>query len=148
MNELLGQFSHRRQTLLATLEGLPSDRTGELAFGEWDLQCVIAHLSAWDRYFAEMVKLLRAEAEIPYWGDIDKFNEMSVEKCKAWTWDRVYDEFVQAGQAFIDAYSHLEQALWETRFWPQGTVTPLQIVEINIHHYETHREKIKKEMGE
>ena len=148
MNELVSRFAQDRQDLLDTLKDFPADRVEEVAFGKWNLRCLVAHLAGWDGFFTELVKLLRAGSKVPYWGEIDAFNEASVQARADWTWKKVYDEFVSAGEAFIAEYGSLEEELWDRRFWAQGPVTPGQIVEINIHHYEGHLAKIVERLAE
>lgn len=143
MKELVSRFAQIRSDLLATLRGFPVDQVGESVCGEWDLKCVLAHIAGWDSYFTEIAKLLRAGEEVPYWGDIDEFNAASVKKQEDRTRDEVNDEFVRAGEAFIEEYGTLEEALWNKRFWKQGNPTPTWVVKINIEHYTEHLEEIK-----
>jgi hypothetical protein len=148
MKELVSRFAQVRSDLLETVKDFPADRVEEVVFGKWDLKSVLAHVAGWDSYFTEIVRLMRAGEKIPYWGNIDKYNEASVEKRKGRTFDQVYDEFVRAGEAFIWEYGDLEKGLWNKRFWEQGSSTPAWVVEINVEHYESHMEKIKKKLSD
>jgi hypothetical protein len=129
MKELVRRFTQDRQDLLDTLKGFPADRIQDVAFGEWDLQSVLAHLAGWDLYFAEMVRLFKAGEEVPKWGDINAFNEASVAARAGRTWGQVYEEFVSAGEAFIAEYRDLEPALlvYHEGFAPVAPATVARI---------------------
>jgi len=148
MKDRVAQFAQVRDDLLGALERFPADRVGEPVCGMWDLRCVLAHIAGWDGYFVEIVKRLRAGDQVPYWGDIDAFNEASVEEREGKTWDEVKDEFVKTGAIFIEVYGDLEKGLWRRRFWKQGKPTPVWVVEINAAHYREHLEEIEKTLKE
>lgn len=143
MQQLVNRFARVRRSLLRALKGFPADRVEVALFGEWNLKCVLAHLAAWDSYFTEILGLLGAGEEVPYWGSIRKFNEASVKKREGWTWDEVHDEFVRAGEEFIEQYGSVGEGLWSKRFWKRRSYTPTKVVEINTHHYESHSEEIR-----
>ena len=147
MRELVNRFAEVRRDLLETVSGFPADRAGEAVCGEWDLRCVLAHIAGWDSYFTEIATLLRAgEDKIPYWGNIEEFNEASVKKREGRAWDEVNGEFVRGGEAFIEEYAGLEKQLWHKRFWEQGDPAPAWVVKINTEHYVEHLEEIKEKL--
>lgn len=148
MKDRVGQFVQVRGELLEALERFPVEKVGVPVCGTWDLRCVLAHIAGWDEYFVEIVERLKAGEEVPYWGDIDAFNEASVEERKDRTWDEVKDEFVKAGEDFIAIYSDLEEELWSRRLWEQGKPTPAWVIEINTAHYREHLEEIGKKLEE
>lgn len=148
MNELVNRFAQVRRDLLETVSSFPADRIEETLCGEWDIKCVLAHIAGWDTYFTKIVNLLRIGEDVPYWGDIEEFNETSVREREGRTWDEVRDEFVKAGEEFIEEYSNLEERLWSKRFWEQGNPAPAGVVKINTHHYKEHLEGIEKKLSE
>lgn len=148
MKERLTQFAQVRGELLEALARFPVHRIEEPVCGTWDLRCVLAHIAGWDGYFIEIVERLRAGEKVPYWGDVDAFNEASVEERKDRMWDEVKDEFVKTGEDFIATYSDLEEELWNRRLWEQGKPTPAWVVEINAEHYRDHLEEIGKKLEE
>lgn len=58
------------------------------------------------------------------------------------TWNQVRDEFVQAGDEFLEEYGNLEEQLWGQRFWEGQNPTPAWVVQHNLEHYKEHREEI------
>ena len=85
---------------------------------------------------------------MPYWGSIARFNEESAREREGRSFAQVYDEFVAAGQAFVEAYGSLEEPLWSKSLWERRRATPAWVVEINIAHYEEHLERIEKRLDE
>lgn len=146
MKDRVARFVQARDDLLEALERFPAEKVGEPVCGTWDLRCVLAHIAGWDGYFAEMVERLRTGKDVPYWGDIDAFNEASVEEREGRTLDAVRNEFVKTGAVFIEAYGSLEEGIWSRRFWEQGKPTPAWVVEVNTAHYREHLEEIEKEL--
>ena len=80
MKELVNRFAQVRRDLLETVSGFPADRIEEALCGEWDIKCVLAHIAGWDTYFTKIVNLLRIGEDVPYWGDIEEFNEASYQR--------------------------------------------------------------------
>jgi hypothetical protein len=148
MKDRVAQFVQACDDLLEALEHFPAHKIEEPVCGTWDLRCVLAHIAGWDGYFIEIVERLRAGEKVPYWGDMDAFNEVLVEERKDRTWDEVKDEFVKVGEDFIAMYSGLEEELWSKRLWEQGKPTPAWVVEINAEHYRDHLEEIDKKLEE
>jgi hypothetical protein len=117
-------------------------------FGDWNLKDVVAHLTGWDRYFIDILDALQAGEEPPYWGNMTKFNEASVQKRRESSWEVVNDEFVATGEEFIHRYNQLPAEYREVSFWKGRSYTPVRMLEINIHHYgKSHLPQIKKKLA-
>lgn len=145
MADLIKQFEEARLDFLETLEKFPKDRVEEKLFGEWNLKDVIAHFSGWDKYFTDSLKFLKEGKEIPKWGTINEFNEKSVQLRKTHDWKKIYQEFVKAGQNFIEEYKDIPKELQNKLLWPNKKYTPLKFLKINIDHYENAQlQNIKK----
>ncbi len=148
MKKLVNQFIKVRKEFIETLKKFPIDQVDKRLFGEWNLKDVLAHLAGWDTYFTEILSCLKRGNEIPYWSNIEKFNENSVGNRKYMSWNEVYDEFVSSGEEFIKEYLDVRQDYRSVRFWKKRSYTPTKILEINIHHYEkNHLDEIKEKLG-
>ncbi len=134
--QLVNQFTQVRKDFLEALKQFPKDKVEEILFGEWSLKDVLSHFAGWDKFFTEILRLLKEGQDIPHWGNINKFNEKSVGRRKDWSWDEVYDEFVSAGEQFIKEYSDLPEELANSLFWGGKGYTPIKILKVNVHHYE------------
>ncbi|MGD8555598.1 MAG: hypothetical protein PVJ32_09190, partial [Anaerolineales bacterium] len=77
MDQRLSEFTQARQAVIEAIDHFPDDRVDEILFGEWSLKDVLAHLTGWDQYFVEILRLLRSGTEAPHWGSIAKFNQAS-----------------------------------------------------------------------
>jgi hypothetical protein len=147
--ELVKRFAQVRKDMLETVSGFPAARVEEVAYGAWDIKGVLAHIAGWDTYFTMIVRLLKEGQEVPFRGDrIEQWNDAFVKEREDRTWDEVRDEFVQAGQAFLEEYSHLDEELWNRRFWAQRQPTPTWVIKHNTEHYETHLQEIRQKLGE
>jgi hypothetical protein len=148
MDELVSQFEEVRAEFLDVLRQFPARNRSRILFGKWSLKDVVAHLTGWDQYFVDILISLQAGEEPPYWGNMDKFNEASVQKRRKKPWRAVYDEFVDAGDEFIRCYTQLPTELRDARFWKGRSYTPIRILEIDIHHYAvSHLKPIKKALA-
>lgn len=134
MDQPAAEFAGVRAELLAALGRFPAKNRNDILFGEWSLKDVTAHLAGWDRYFTDILECLGAAEGAPYWGNIKRFNEASVEKRRHSSWKVVYDEFTAASEDFIDRYGQLSAALSNSRFWSGRPYTPAKILRVNIHH--------------
>jgi hypothetical protein len=145
MDELLDRFQEIRTEFIDVLQQIPASKRTERLFNQWCLKDVVTHLAGWDRYFVDIADALEAGEEPAYWGSKAKFNAASVEKRKDQPWDSVFAEFVTNGEAFIQRYMQIPASMWAARFWNHKSITPVQMLEINIHHYEKdHLVKVKK----
>jgi hypothetical protein len=145
IHELLDKFRKARKDFLETLEKFPADKREKVLFGEWNLKQVIAHFAAWDIYFANVLKLLKQNKPVIHWGNINKFNEIEVSKRKNWSWEEIYQEFVESGEEFIKEYNQIPKELEEKIIWPDKKYTPLKFLKVNIHHYQKAQlQEIKK----
>ena len=111
MDELISHFVEVRAEFLDVLGRFPARRRGDVLFGKWNLKDLVAHLAGWDQYFVELLVSLQAGEEPPYWGNMTKFNEASVQKRRESPWEVVYDEFVAAGDEFIRCCTQLPAEL-------------------------------------
>ncbi len=123
--------------------------------GDWDIKHVLAHIAGWDTYFTMIVRRLRLEEDVPYWGDhpywgenMEKRNEALVKEREGRTWEEIRDEFVKASEEFLKEYNSLEREIWNRRFWGQRNPTPAWVVKHNLDHYAEHREEIEKKLRE
>ncbi|MGD8759218.1 MAG: ClbS/DfsB family four-helix bundle protein [Anaerolineales bacterium] len=147
MDQRLSEFTQARQAVIEAIDHFPDDRVDEILFGEWSLKDVLAHLTGWDQYFVEILRLLRSGKEAPHWGSIAKFNQASVQRRAADGWIEVYDEFIAGGEAFINAYGGLATNEANARFWEGKSYTPNRIIEVNAHHYgKSHLPQIKRRL--
>ena len=148
MDELISHFVEVRAEFLDVLGRFPARRRGDVLFGKWNLKDLVAHLAGWDQYFVELLVSLQAGEEPPYWGNMTKFNEASVQKRRESPWEVVYDEFVAAGDEFIRCCTQLPAELRDVRFWKGRSYTPARILEINIHHYAvSHLKQVKRKLA-
>lgn len=136
MEKLINQFIESQKALQEAINKFPKEKRGDKYFGIWDLKDVVAHFAAWDIFFTNCLKLLKAEKEIPYWGSINEFNKEEVERRKDWSWDKVYSEFSKSGDDFIQEYKNLPTNLINQPLWKGKTYTPLKLLNVNIHHYQ------------
>jgi hypothetical protein len=145
MDELLDRFQEIRTEFIDVLRRFHASKRTERLFNPWCLKDAVAHLAGWDRYFVDIVDALEAGEKPAYWGSMAKFNAASVEKRKDQSWDSVFDEFVTNGEAFIRRCNHIPESMWTARFWDHKSITPVQMLEINIHHYgKDHLAAVKK----
>jgi len=136
MNTPILQFKTAQMELLETINQFPKEKSGECCFGLWNLKDIIAHFSAWNWFFTNCFNLLQTGKDIPYWGNINEFNKVEVEKRKNWSWEKTYAELIESGEAFIQAYTALPNKLLDKPFWKGKKYTPLKLLHINIHHYQ------------
>jgi hypothetical protein len=153
--ELVRRFAQVRSELLRIVSGFPEGKVEEAVCGAWDIKGVLSHMAGWDSYFTMIVKRLRMGEDVPYWGDhpywgenMEKRNEALVKERKGKTWGEVRDEFMKAGEDFLEEYSNLGGELWNRRFWGKRNPTPAWVLKHNVEHYEEHREEIGKKLRE
>lgn len=147
MDKLLSQFKEIREEFVEILDRFPAPSRSVVLFGDWNLKDVLAHLTGWDRYFIDILDALQAGEEPPYWGNMSKFNEASVQKRRESSWEVVFDDFVATGEAFIHCYNQLPAEYREVRFWKGRSYTPVRMLEINIHHYgKSHLPQVKRKL--
>jgi hypothetical protein len=148
MYQPVERFAEVRDQVLDAIRRFPARHRKDVLFGEWSLKDLVAHLTGWDVYFTTILRCLETAEKAPYWGNITKFNEASVEKRRASSWKKVYEEFVVAGHEFIRCYGQLSEKTAETRFWKSKSYTPASIIRINIHHYaKSHLPEIEKKIA-
>jgi len=135
MKELVNTFINARTEFIELLNTFPADRVDERCFGKWNLREVLAHFTAWDRYFTQAVKLLKQGVAMPYWERIDSFNANAVKRTGRLDWNRLQSDFIKAGAAFIETYQKLPDELEHKLIWKKRGYTPTRFVEINIEHY-------------
>jgi hypothetical protein len=135
MEKLLNDFKEARETLINAINDFPADKRDDKLFGEWSLKDVVAHFAAWDIYFTEVLKPLTANKSVPYYGKIKDFNDAHIAKQRDWNWDRVYSEFLKAGENFISDYQKLSPILFKKPFWPGKKYSPVNFLKINVEHY-------------
>jgi uncharacterized damage-inducible protein DinB len=141
---LLRRFAHVRRNLLDIISDFPEDKVDEAVCGEWNIKCVLAHIAGWDKFFAEMARLLRTGSDVPYRGDeIEQWNAALVKERENRTWSEVRDEFAKSGEQFLNEYSSLEAKLWSHRFWNGRKPTPAWVVKHNTEHYQEHAKGIE-----
>ena len=145
MEDLLEEFKSVHKDYIDTLKKFPTDNVENVLFDKWTLKEVLAHFTGWDRFFIDSVVLLQKGKKVPYWENMNKYNEKSVEKIKTWSYKKVFDTFVKTGEEFIDIYKNIPDEFVDKLFWDDKNYTPRKFLEINIHHYEkTHLKKIKE----
>jgi uncharacterized damage-inducible protein DinB len=136
MDKLISDFKNSRNKLIEAVNEYPVDKREDKLFGEWNLKDVVVHFAAWDSFFTQMLKLHKQNKTVPYWEDINKFNDKEVGKKRSWSWDKVYNEFIQSGDEFIKEYSKIPKNLLKKLFWTGRAYTPEKILKVNIHHYQ------------
>jgi uncharacterized damage-inducible protein DinB len=141
--ELLDRFGRAREDLIATVSRYPQDNVGDAVYGEWAIKCVLAHIAGWDTYFTTIARLLRTGKDVPFRGDrIQEWNEAFVRERAGRTWNQVRDEFVKAGETFLEEYGSLQEELWSRRFWEGRNPTPAWVVQHSAEHYAEHMDGI------
>ncbi|HEX2987164.1 MAG TPA: DinB family protein [Chloroflexota bacterium] len=144
----LDRLARARSELMALVLAVPDDVAEEPVCGEWNLRCVLAHLSGWDTYFTAAARLLRAGAEVPFRGDsIDEWNRQMVTERESKSWDEVREEFVRMGEHLLEEYGRLDEGQWGQRFWPGIGATPEWAIRRVAEHYEEHLAGIKERLG-
>lgn len=137
MDNLIAEFVNARAQFVALLEKFPEDKIEEKLFGKWSLKEVLAHFTAWDRYFTQAVKLLKQGVTMPYWERTDSFNANAVTRTSRLDWQRLRADFIKAGEAFIDTYQKLPKDLEHKIIWKKRNYTPTRFVKINTKHYKS-----------
>jgi hypothetical protein len=135
MDILIAEFSRAKQDFIEALDKFPKEKREEILFGEWSLKDLLAHLSGWMIAAAENVRCLK-EGKIPPWVvSIDDFNKKNVAERKNWDWRKVYKELVETSRKFIEEYVSLPKESWQKKYWPDKSLTPQRILEIEIRHW-------------
>jgi uncharacterized damage-inducible protein DinB len=136
MKDLLKEFIEAREKLIKAINKFPSNKRNEILFGTWNLKDVVAHFCAWDIFFTNTIKQLKNNKPVPYWDNINNFNEKEVSKRESLSWELVYSEFINAGKDFVDEYSNIPKELENKIIWNNKKYTPKKLLEVNIHHYQ------------
>lgn len=103
---------------------------------------VISHIIGWDIYFTNVIKFLEQGKQVPHWGNINEHNRKSVLGRKRLSWEKIYKQFIKASQVFTDKYKSIPDELQEELIWKDKSYTTLKLLQVNIHHYETHLKAI------
>lgn len=135
LTKLISDFKNARVKLIGEINKFPKNKREEILFDQLNLKDVVAHFAAWDIYFTDSLKLLSAGKAVPYWGKINDCNAKAVSERKNWNWEKIYKEFLKAGEEFIKEYSKTSDLILGKPFWPGKKYTPLRFLEINIDHY-------------
>lgn len=144
-HDAIKYFDKVRLEFLTEVQNFPKNKRKEKLFNEWDLKEVIMHLTEWDLYTVEIIEDLLQGIKPRHFGNVDKFNEISVANSADLGWDEAYENFIEAGGLFIDTYMNLPDEIWEMRFWINKKSTPLKYLGIQTRHYENeHLKEIRK----
>lgn len=135
MDNLLKEFEIVRKSFVDALKKFPPEKAEEKLFDKWSLKEVVAHFTAWDRYFTQSLKLLKNNVSMPYWENIASFNKNAVIRTAKADWQKVFAEFVKSGEMFLDEYKKLPKDLIDKLIWKERKYTPFKFLEINVEHY-------------
>lgn len=148
MEKLIEDFKKARLVFIQALDNFPKDKRRSVLFDKWSLKDMVAHVSGWSIAGANAVRSLKQGKTPPWVESIYQFNKLNVQKRKDWSWERIYKELVKVSQEFVEEYESLPEELWEKKYWPKRTYTPLKIFRIELKHYrETHLPQILKIVG-
>lgn len=148
MKNLIEDFKKARLAFIRALDNFPKDKRDKTLFGEWNLKDLVAHISGWNIAGTNAVRNLKAGEIPPQVESVSQFNKSNVKKRKKWSWEKTYKELVRVSQEFAEEYESLPTELWEKRYWPKKSFTPLKIFKIELKHFkDTHLPQILKFMG-
>ncbi|OGM11435.1 hypothetical protein A2Z22_00960 [Candidatus Woesebacteria bacterium RBG_16_34_12] len=141
----IADFKKVQKELLDAVQKFPKEKVDKKFYGDWTIKEVVGHISAWDKYFTEVLKNIIEGVKSEHWGNIDEFNEKEVAKRKSWNLEKLIGELVGAGKNFIKVYESLDKDLLTKRIWEKKKYTPEDILKIEIHHYKSQVNQIKKQ---
>lgn len=133
-----------RNKLLQSIKKFPQDKRNHIFYGDWTIKEVIAHISAWDIYFAQLIKSHIKGNPIDYWGNINDFNKREVNHRIDMSLIQTINEFEKVSQEFINAFKKIPNDLINQKIWPNRNYTPQSILKIQIHHYHSQTKQILK----
>lgn len=135
MDQIIDKFVNARQNIITILEKVPAEKVEEKLFGTWTLKDVVAHFTAWDRYFTQAALLLKQKKIMPYWESVNTFNANSVARVTKLKWDKVLADFVKVNNQFIEVYKKLPDELLNKKLWEHKSHTLAKFLETNLEHY-------------
>ena len=145
MENIISQFSQARDEFIKAINAFPIIRRTEILFGKWNLQQVVEHFCGWDKYFTRVLTEFGQGEKPEFWNKINEFNEREINKRKGFSWDDTYQEFLQAGENFINVCKNINKNLINKAIWLDKKYTPLKLLQINIRHYQKAQlQEIKK----
>ena len=146
MGNLVKDFGKARKDFIILIDSFPNEKREFILFDKWSLKNIIAHLSGWAKYQTKTLKILekRGKQEIPK-GMKTSINEDFVSQREKWSWEKVYQEFLDLTGELIKKYENLPKEVWPDRIYNGGRVTAKDFIKIEIKHYsKTHGPQIKK----
>lgn len=135
MDTYIQKFISARQTFIDTIDTFPIDKRESILFDKWSLKQILIHMVFWDTCIAENIAFLKKGQEPPFYGKVNDFNQLSIEKGKNWDWKKTYHEFINAGKRLIGEYETLPEEKWDQKFWKTKNSTPKKLLHIVTKHY-------------
>ncbi|MBC7265065.1 MAG: ClbS/DfsB family four-helix bundle protein [Chloroflexi bacterium] len=150
--ELIAAMNENSAALLKVVEGLEeSERRMPGAVGQWSVHDVVGHIGYWD---GEALKAFPNFFETgcePYCfeikeGELDHWNDRAVQERRAWSWERVLEEFFTVRgrtMALLDEIN--DEDLKREGTYPWSQVGPLgKLILIDLDHEREHIEALRK----
>ncbi|WKZ30964.1 MAG: hypothetical protein QY318_03915 [Candidatus Dojkabacteria bacterium] len=136
MQDNIEKFEAVRDQILDVIDQFPREQRETLIFDKWSLKDIVSHLNHWMEHDLECLDSLKDGTE-PFWHpDIDQFNLEGISARKDWTWDKVYNEFVQLSKQLLQTYRTFPVELWDKPIWEGRDLTPLKFLTDDIWHLE------------
>ena len=135
MDKYITDFISSRNHFIETLSKFPIEKREDVLFGKWSLKQVIAHFAAWDKFFGEVLVGFRNNVCPNHWGNINRFNELNVEKREKLDFNNIYNEFILNGNDLIKEYELIAEEKKKDRIWKRKSFTPIKILQIATIHY-------------
>ncbi|MFA6249993.1 MAG: ClbS/DfsB family four-helix bundle protein [Candidatus Shapirobacteria bacterium] len=145
MNQIITDFLQARKKFLLALDQVPQDKKTDILFDQWSLKDIVSHLNGWDKFLIGIIEDLQSNRVLQKWQKINEFNQKSVFARQGWSWNQVYQEFIDIDANLKKLLPELDDNFLNTKFWPKNSFTPLKYIKIETNHYlKTHLPEIYK----
>lgn len=134
--QLINKFMELHQQYMDLVNKFPVEDREKVLFDKWSLKDVLAHVIGWNDLNTEHVIDVAQGTEPEWVADVDKYNDQQVNKRKSFSWEKVYDEFVQSGERLADTFQELPGEIWDKKCGYEKRYTPRAYLEHMIEHYE------------
>jgi hypothetical protein len=142
--QLIAKFQQLHEKLVSLVNQIPPGNREKIMFDKWSLKDVLAHLAAWNELDASRIEALQKGKVYEWIDDWNSFNKVEVEKRQGLNWENIYKEFVNSGKKMVNAYSALDEKLWDKEFGRNNRISATRDLKGMISHQEDHIRELEK----
>lgn len=146
MYELVEKLKEARSEFIKLVESFPKEKREEVLFDKWCLKDLLAHLTGWNIHQIKALEHLVAGKQFELPKNLkNSINIDFVQERLDRSFEKVYQEFLEASQELVETYENTPSKLWHKPLFDKKQKTPEEFIQIEINHLNnTHGPQIKK----